>query len=107
MGFVMLGIFALNAQGIAGAMLQMVNHGLSTGALFLLVGMLYERRHTRMLADFGGLWKSIPVFGFLFMHRGPVIRRAARPERLRRRVQHPARQPSRPIAPLPSSAPWA
>jgi NADH-quinone oxidoreductase subunit M len=45
----------------------MVNHGLSTGALFLLVGMLYNRRHTRMLADFGGLWKQIPVYGFLFV----------------------------------------
>jgi len=67
LGFVMLGIFALNAQGIAAATLQMVNHGLSTGALFLMVGMLYNRRHTRMLADFGGLWKQIPVYGFLFI----------------------------------------
>ncbi len=67
LGFVMLGIFALNAQGIAAATLQMVNHGLSTGALFLLVGMLYNRRHTRMLADFGGLWKQVPVYGFLFI----------------------------------------
>ena len=67
LGFVMLGIFALNPQGIAGATLQMVNHGLSTGALFLMVGMLYNRRHTRLLADFGGLWKQIPVFGFLFI----------------------------------------
>ncbi len=67
LGFVMLGIFALNAQGIAGATLQMVNHGLSTGALFLMVGMLYNRRHTRLLADFGGLWKQIPIFGFLFV----------------------------------------
>jgi NADH-quinone oxidoreductase subunit M len=67
LGFVVLGIFALNPQGIAGATLQMVNHGLSTGALFLLVGMLYNRRHTRQLAEFGGLWKQIPVFGFLFL----------------------------------------
>ncbi len=67
LGFVMLGIFALNAQGIAGATLQMVNHGLSTGALFLMVGMLYNRRHTRQLADFGGLWKQIPIYGFLFL----------------------------------------
>jgi NADH-quinone oxidoreductase subunit M len=67
LGFVMLGIFAFNTQGIAGAALQMVNHGLSTGALFLMVGMLYNRRHTRMLADFGGLWKQIPVFGVLFI----------------------------------------
>ncbi|OQA45626.1 MAG: NADH-quinone oxidoreductase subunit M [Chloroflexi bacterium ADurb.Bin325] len=67
LGFVMLGIFALNAQGVAGATLQMVNHGLSTGALFLMVGMLYNRRHTRLLADFGGLWKQIPIYGFLFL----------------------------------------
>ena len=67
LGFVMLGIMALNPQGIAGATLQMVNHGLSTGALFLMVGMLYNRRHTRLLADFGGLWKQIPIYGFLFL----------------------------------------
>jgi NADH-quinone oxidoreductase subunit M len=68
LGFVMLGIVAFNAQGVSGAVLQMVNHGLSTGALFLMVGLLYERRHTRMLDDFGGLWKSAPVFcGFLLV----------------------------------------
>jgi NADH-quinone oxidoreductase subunit M len=67
LGFVMLGIFALTAQGVAGAILQMINHGLSTGALFLLVGMLYERRHTRMIADFGGLARIIPVFTAAFM----------------------------------------
>jgi NADH-quinone oxidoreductase subunit M len=67
LGYVVLGIFALNPQGLAGATLQMVNHGLSTGALFLMVGMLYNRRHTRLLSEFGGLWKSIPVFGFLFL----------------------------------------
>ncbi|MGH7364737.1 MAG: complex I subunit 4 family protein, partial [Candidatus Methylomirabilales bacterium] len=63
LGFVMLGIFALNVQAVSGALLQMVNHGLSTGALFLLVGMLYERRHTRILAEFGGLFRVIPVYG--------------------------------------------
>ncbi|MCI0372719.1 MAG: NADH-quinone oxidoreductase subunit M, partial [candidate division NC10 bacterium] len=63
LGFVMLGIFALNVQAVSGALLQMVNHGLSTGALFLLVGMLYERRHTRMLPEFGGLFRVIPVYG--------------------------------------------
>ncbi|MCX6030774.1 MAG: NADH-quinone oxidoreductase subunit M [Chloroflexi bacterium] len=67
LGYVMLGIFALNVHGIAGATLQMINHGLSTGALFLMVGMLYNRRHTRLLADFGGLWKQIPLFGMLFI----------------------------------------
>jgi NADH-quinone oxidoreductase subunit M len=65
LGFVVLGTFALNAQGIEGAILQMVNHGLSTGALFLVVGLIYERRHTRLLENFGGLWKVMPVLGSL------------------------------------------
>jgi NADH-quinone oxidoreductase subunit M len=67
LGFVMLGIFALTQQAVAGAILQMVNHGLSTGALFLLVGMLYERRHSRMIADFGGLARILPVFTAAFL----------------------------------------
>ncbi len=65
LGFVMLGLFALNPQGIQGGILQMVNHGLSTGALFLIVGMIYERRHTRELDAFGGLWKIMPIYGAL------------------------------------------
>jgi NADH-quinone oxidoreductase subunit M len=68
LGYVMLGLVAMNIQGVSGAVLQMLNHGISTGALFLMVGLLYERRHTRMLDDFGGLWKSIPVYcGFLLL----------------------------------------
>ncbi|MRR52859.1 MAG: NADH-quinone oxidoreductase subunit M, partial [Rhodocyclaceae bacterium] len=67
LGFVMLGIFALNMQGLAGGMLQMINHGISTGALFLIVGFLYERRHTRQIADFGGLSKQMPIFATIFM----------------------------------------
>jgi NADH-quinone oxidoreductase subunit M len=67
LGFVMLGLFALNAQGVSGAILQMINHGLSTGALFLLVGMIYEQTHTRELAVYGGLWKITPVFGTLML----------------------------------------
>jgi NADH-quinone oxidoreductase subunit M len=67
MGFCMLGLFALNAQGFAGATMTMLNHGVSTGALFLLVGVIYERRHTRKIADFGGLWKVIPVFSVIFL----------------------------------------
>jgi NADH-quinone oxidoreductase subunit M len=67
MGFVMLGMFALNMQGMQGSILQMVNHGISTGALFLIVGMIYERRHTRMIEDFGGLAKSMPVYSTFFM----------------------------------------
>ena len=67
LGFVMLGLFAFNAQGMSGGILQMVNHGLSTGALFLLVGMLYERRHTRLIADFGGVAKVMPIFAAFFL----------------------------------------
>ncbi len=67
LGFVMLGLFALNAQGLVGGVIQMVNHGLSTGALFLLVGMIYERRHTRMIADFGGLWAILPLYSAIFL----------------------------------------
>ena len=67
MGFVMLGLFALNMQSVSGAILQMVNHGLSTGGLFLVVGMLYDRRHTREMSAFGGLWKVVPVMGTLML----------------------------------------
>lgn len=67
LGFVMLGLFALNPQGMQGAILQMINHGLSTGALFLLVGMIYEQTHTRELKVYGGLWKITPVFGTIFL----------------------------------------
>jgi NADH-quinone oxidoreductase subunit M len=67
LGFVMLGIFALNTQGFSGSVLQMVNHGLSTGALFLLVGMIYERRHTRDMEAYGGLWKIVPVYAVFFL----------------------------------------
>jgi NADH-quinone oxidoreductase subunit M len=66
LGFVMLGMFALNVQGLSGSVLQMVNHGLSTGALFLLVGMLYERRHTRRIEDFGGVARPMPVYAAMF-----------------------------------------
>lgn len=69
LGFVMLGLFALNTQGVSGSILQMVNHGISTGALFLLVGMIYERRHTRLIDDFGGLAHVMPLYavGFLII----------------------------------------
>jgi NADH-quinone oxidoreductase subunit M len=67
LGFCMLGLYAMNAQGMAGAMMTMLNHGVSTGALFLLVGVIYERRHTRLIADFGGLWKPLPVFAAIFL----------------------------------------
>jgi NADH-quinone oxidoreductase subunit M len=67
LGFVMLGLFALNAQGVEGGILQMINHGLSTGALFLLVGMIYEQTHTREIAVYGGLWKITPIFGTIML----------------------------------------
>lgn len=67
LGFVMLGMFAFTAQGVEGSILQMINHGLSTGALFLIVGMIYERRHTRLIAEFGGLSKVMPLFAVFFM----------------------------------------
>jgi NADH-quinone oxidoreductase subunit M len=67
MGFIVLGIFALNQEALQGAVIQMINHGLSTGALFLIVGMIYDRRHTRKISDFGGLAKQIPVYSAIFM----------------------------------------
>jgi len=62
LGFVMLGIFSLNPAGIQGSILQMVNHGISTGGLFLLVGVLYERRHTKLMSAFGGIWRAMPLY---------------------------------------------
>jgi NADH-quinone oxidoreductase subunit M len=67
LGFVVLGIFAFTVTSVQGASIQMVSHGLSTGALFLLVGMLYERRHTRLIEDFGGLAATTPVFAGIFL----------------------------------------
>jgi NADH-quinone oxidoreductase subunit M len=67
LGFVVLGIFSMTEEGIQGAMIQMINHGLSTGALFLIVGMLYDRRHTRDIAQFGGLSSRLPMFATFFM----------------------------------------
>jgi NADH-quinone oxidoreductase subunit M len=67
LGFVMLGMTAMTATSVSGSVLQMVNHGISTGALFLLVGVIYERRHTRELADFGGIAKSMPLYCSVFV----------------------------------------
>lgn len=67
MGFVMLGCFAGTQAGMEGAILQMLNHGISTGALFLLVGVIYDRRHTRLIREFGGLAKVMPVYAVLFV----------------------------------------
>src|SRR5580692_2557063 len=67
MGFCTLGIFALNPHGLSGSVLQQINHGISTGALFLIVGMLYERRHTRLISEFGGLATPMPSFAALYL----------------------------------------
>jgi NADH-quinone oxidoreductase subunit M len=67
LGFVVLGLFAFHPTAVAGSLYQMLNHGLSTGGLFLLVGMIYERRHTRLLVDFGGLWSVVPRYAAFFL----------------------------------------
>jgi NADH-quinone oxidoreductase subunit M len=67
LGFVMLGLFSFNMPGVQGGIIQMINHGLSTGALFLIVGVIYERRHTRMISEFGGLCTPMPVYAIIFM----------------------------------------
>ncbi|MXW42098.1 MAG: NADH-quinone oxidoreductase subunit M [Acidimicrobiia bacterium] len=67
LGFIVLGIFAFNTEGISGGLLQMVNHGISTGALFLLVGFIYERRHTRQISELMGLQKAVPVLAAVFV----------------------------------------
>ena len=84
LGFIVLGTFALTSGGLAGGVIQNVNHGLTTGALFLLVGMIYDRRHTKKIEDFGGLAKVMPIYsGYLPLHR-LRLDRPARAQRLRR-----------------------
>jgi NADH-quinone oxidoreductase subunit M len=67
LGFVMLGVFAATPVALQGGILQMINHGISTGALFLIVGIIYERRHTRLIADYGGLSHIMPVYATVFL----------------------------------------
>jgi NADH-quinone oxidoreductase subunit M len=67
MGFVMIGLFVFSVEGVQGSMYQMLNHGLSTGALFLIIGMLYERRHTRLFSDYGGLAKTVPLLAVVLL----------------------------------------
>ncbi|MCB0004683.1 MAG: Fe-S-binding domain-containing protein, partial [Anaerolineae bacterium] len=67
MGFIVLGTFSGGQQGMSGAVMQMVNHGLSTGMLFFLVGVLYEQRHTRLFSEYGGIWVKVPIFGTYFL----------------------------------------
>ena len=89
LGFIVLGTFALTTQGIEGGVLQMVNHGISTGALFLLVGMIYDRRHTREIAALKGLQKSAPILAGGVHRRDAELDRPARPQRVQRRVPDP------------------
>ena len=98
LGFIALGTFSLTTQGLEGSVLQMVNHGISTGALFLLVGMIYERRHTREIAELKGLQKVGADLRRRVHGRDAVVDRPARPQRLRRRVPDPARARSSPAA---------
>ncbi|MGI9585581.1 MAG: complex I subunit 4 family protein [Acidimicrobiia bacterium] len=67
MGFIVLGMFALTSQGLGGSVFQMISHGLTTGALFLLIGMIYDRTHTRAIADYGGLAKVMPIYAGIFL----------------------------------------
>ena len=67
LGFCTLGIFALTPNGLAGSVIQQINHGISTGALFLIVGVLYERRHTRVISEFGGLSTPMPSFAAIYL----------------------------------------
>ena len=90
MAMVMLGMFALNPVGVTGSIIQQLNHGISTGALFLLVGVVYERRHTREISEYGGLSKVMPVYAAVFLSHDDVVDRPADAERLHRRVPDPA-----------------
>jgi NADH-quinone oxidoreductase subunit M len=66
LGYCMIGLYVLNRHGVEGSILQMINHGISTGALFLLVGVVYERRHTRMIAEYGGICRPMPIYASIF-----------------------------------------
>jgi NADH-quinone oxidoreductase subunit M len=89
MGFVVLGLFSFTKLGMQGALYQMLNHGVSTGALFLFVGFIYERRHTRQISDFGGLATPMPWLRDAVLYRVAVVHRSAVPERVRWRVSDP------------------
>ena len=78
LGFIVIGTFAMTTQSMSGGVLQMVNHGVSTGALFLLVGMIYERRHTREISQLKGIQKVAPIFAGV-LHRGDARRRSGCP----------------------------
>ena len=100
MGFIVLGIFSLTIFGLDGAVFTMLSHPLTTGALFLVIGMLYERRHTReIIATSAGIWKSAPILTAFFLDRDVRRHRAARLLRVHRRVPRAARH-------VPSTHRW-
>ncbi len=88
MGYIVLGIFRSTRSAFSGAILQMVNHGLSTGGLFLIIGFIYERRHTREMAKFGGIWCEDAAVWHIGIAIRAQLGRLARAERLRRRVRY-------------------
>ena len=90
LGFCTLGIFALNPNGIAGSVLQQINHGISTGMLFLIIGVIYERRHTREISEYGGLAHVMPQLRHDLRHRHAELGGPAAAQRLHRRVHHSA-----------------
>ena len=90
MAMVMLGMFALNPVGITGSIVQQINHGISTGALFLIVGIVYERRHTREISEYGGLSKVMPVYAAIFLIMTMSSIGLAAAQRVHRRVPDPA-----------------
>ena len=90
LGFVMLGVFAMNMQGLAGGMLQMINHGISTGALFLIVGFIYERRHTRLIVRVRRAGQTDADICHDLLDHHLLFHRPARNQRLRRRISDPA-----------------
>ena len=95
LGFVVLGIFALTEQGMSGSVLQMVNHGLSTGLLFICVGLLYDRTHTREMSEMGGLASTMPLLARRVPVRDAVLDRPAGDEQLRRGVPRDPRDVQR------------
>ena len=86
MGFVMLGLFAFTPMAIKGAVIQMINHGISTGALFLIVGIIYERRHTRLISEFGGLSSLMPKYAAIFLIITMSSIGSSRVKRIHRRI---------------------
>ena len=99
MGFIVLGMFAINPTGLEGSVAQMINHGITTGALFACVGVIYERYHTREMSKMSGLWQRLPIFSFFFILTAARFRRGSRPQRLHRRIslhrRHVRQEPDR------------